>query len=74
MLDKIMNYLTAHAKSAIAIPAAISGFEFMALLIQSASDGVISEQELHALLKAGSGFNFVILAIVLAYLHYRKKA
>lgn len=61
----ILDMIKEHAKPLIAVPAILNGGNFLIMLLQSVSDGVITDQELHNLMQASSGLNIVILGIVM---------
>lgn len=57
-----------HLFKLITIPAIISALNFIVLILQSVSDGVITDQELHALIKASSGIDIIFLVIAITLL------
>lgn len=71
-MENIYNWIGKNIGKAIGVPIVLNSVEFILMLAHSLSDGVISHDELEALLKAGDGINLAFLAIVLAYLKFKK--
>lgn len=71
-MNDLFNWLQSNVHKAVGVPALISTVQFLAMLMQYASDGVIDETELHQLLTTGSAINLAILIVVYAFLKARK--
>lgn len=68
----IIEWIKNNVMKIITVPVVISTGNFAVLLVQSLSDGVITEDELHMLIKAGSGIQLVCLALVMGVLKIKK--
>ncbi len=49
----------------------LSSVNFVTLLVSSLSDGIITDEELHALIQASSGIQVVVLVVIMAFLKSR---
>lgn len=70
---KLIDWVKDNLGKVVAVPLAFNGLEFFALLFDALRDGVVSDAELHALMKAGDSVNMIFLAVVLAVLKYNNK-
>ncbi len=71
-MDKLWNLIEAHLGKAIGIPLGLNTIQFLLMLVNAISDGVLSHEELEALMKAGNGITLVLLALVMAYMKFKK--
>lgn len=68
----VLEFIKKNILKIVTVPVVISAGSFALLLVQSLSDGVISDEELHSLIQAGSGIELVFLAVIMAVLKVRK--
>ena len=69
---KILEWIKDNILKIAAVPVVVSSGNFILLLVQSMSDGVITDEELHALIKVGSGIELICLVAVMGVLKIRK--
>lgn len=68
----MIDWLETHILKLIGIPVTLNVVKFALLLVQSLSDGVITDDELHSLMQLGSGVELIVLVIVMAVLKVKK--
>lgn len=73
ILDDLLRSAKNNVSKVVAIPAFVSSVQFLILLVQAASDGVIDDNELHQLMTAGSGINLIVLLLVYAILKLKNE-
>lgn len=71
--NDFLKWLQNNLHTTVAAPTIVSFMQFLYMLIQSASDGVIDNKELYQLMTMGSGFNLIVLLAVYVFLKIRKK-
>ena len=69
---KIFEWIKDNIIKIASVPVVVSSGNFILLFIQSISDGVITNEELHSLIEIGSGIEIICLAAVMAVLKIRK--
>jgi len=70
---KLLKWLKTNVMKVVALPIALSSLQFLALLIQSLGDGMVDDNELHAMLQAGNSTSLFFLALVMAILKLNKR-
>lgn len=67
----IVDWVKSNLQKVLLVPAAISGLEFIVNLLNAASDGVITREELHTLVNVATPVEVVSIGLVMLAL--RKK-
>ncbi len=70
----LLQFLEKNLNRILTVPVIISLMHFILLLIQSLSDGILTNEELHALIQGTSGINIVILGFVMIVLKLKSES
>ena len=70
-MDALFQWMKENAGKSIGIPAFLSSINFLGNLFLALSDGVLTQQEFHALLTSANGIETIILLI--AWAAFREK-
>jgi len=73
LLNLVVGKGAEHIGKMIAVPAALSVFEWVANLIHAVSDGVVTEEEMTTIVSFSSPAQIVLLGLVLLVLKMKKE-
>lgn len=68
----MLDWIQENLDKLVTVPVFSNIGTFALVLVQSLSDGVVTDDELHAIVQASSGLTLFMLTLVLAVLKFRK--